>query len=107
MRSEKQSLQLTPPLGGLGPILKSLRNKRNKTTAHLDRRAVVDPDGYVRQGHVSYRQIEGLFEQTGLILNSLFQLYRGTTVPLDLIDASDYEQALDLIADVKCDQAWR
>jgi hypothetical protein len=75
--------------------------------AHLDRRAVVDPDGYVREGHVSYRQIEGLFEQTGLILNSLFQLYRGTTVPLDLIDASDYEQALDLIADAKCELGVR
>ena len=64
----------------------------------MDARPIIDPNGYVQAGRVSYRDLEGLFEQTGLILNKFSLLYRGASVPLDLEEAKDYKRALDLIA---------
>jgi hypothetical protein len=89
------------------PILKALRKRRNETMAHSDPGPMVDPHQYVQEGRVSYRELEGLFEQTGSILNKLSVLYRGASVVLDFDDVKDYEQALDVIADAKCEQARR
>jgi hypothetical protein len=75
--------------------------------AHADARPIIDPKGYVQAGRMSYRELGRLFEQTRLILNKLSLLYRGDSVVLDLKGVNDYEQALDLIADAKCEQARR
>ena len=91
----------------LEPILKALRTRRNETIGHLDSRVIIDPEGFDHEGHASYRKLERLLEQTGTILNRLFLLYQGTTVPLDLVDVNDYQQALDLIADAKRAQGGR
>ncbi len=85
-------------VAGLGPIVAAVRTRRNQTIAHQDARPFVDPDKYIKAGMVSYSEIERLFEQTGVILNKFCLLYRGVPVVLDLEDAKDYEQALDLIA---------
>ena len=94
-------------VAALEPIVEALRTRRNETIAHLDPRTIVDPEGYVKAGRISFSELEGLFAQTGSILGKLSLLYRGTSVDLELKDAIDYEQALDLIADAKCDQARR
>ena len=83
---------------GLQAILKPIGTRRNQTVAHLDPKAIVDRDGYIREGQVRYCELDGLFEQTGLILNRLSILYRGKSVRLHLDGEKDYEHALNLIA---------
>ena len=83
----------------LEPGVTAIRTRRNETIAHLDARPFIDPNGYVQEGLVSYRQIEGLFDQIGAILNTLSLLYRGASSPLELEGAKDYEQVLDHLAD--------
>jgi hypothetical protein len=85
----------------LEPIVSALRTRRNETIAHADTRPIIDPEGYVQAGRLSYRELRRLFEQTGLVLNKFSLLYRGVPVVLDLKDVKDYEEALDLIAKAK------
>jgi AbiU2 len=85
-------------VAALEPIVTAVRTRRNQTIAHADARPMVDPNRYKKAGRVSYRELEGLFEQTGVILNKFSLLYQGTSAVLDLADAKDYDQALDLIA---------
>lgn len=82
----------------LGPIVAAIRTRRNQTIAHLDARPFADPDKYIKEGLMSFSEVERVFEETGVILNRFSLLYRGERVVLDLEDAKDYEQALDLIA---------
>jgi hypothetical protein len=85
-------------ISSLEPILKAIHKRRNETMAHSDPGPIVDPHQYVQEGRVSYPELDSLFEQTGMILNRFFQLYRGFPAPLDFVDVNDYKKALDLIA---------
>jgi len=85
-------------VSSLEPILKAIRKRRNETKAHLAPGPLVAPHTYLREGRVSNREIDRFFEETGAILNSLSMLWCGKTAALDLPDAEDYKQALDLIA---------
>jgi hypothetical protein len=85
-------------VAALEPIVAAVRTRRNQTMAHMDAGPLVDPNRYKNAGRVSYRELEGLFEQTGVILNKFSLLYWGAPVVPDLEGAKDYEQALDLIA---------
>jgi hypothetical protein len=92
---------------GLENALEGVRCRRHETLAHSDPRAIVDRKRIELKGRVSFNEFENLFEETGSILNRLFLLYHGASVPLDLDGVKDYEQALDLIADAMCEQASR
>lgn len=82
----------------LEAILAAITTRRNQTMAHMDPSAIVDSEEYLRGGLVSYRQIDGLFDETELILNRFSRLFRGDSIPLYFADADDYKQALYLIA---------
>jgi hypothetical protein len=92
-------------VAALEPIIKALLTRRHETLAHTDARPIIDPDGYVQAGRISYRELGRLFEQTGLVLNKFSLLYRGASVVLDLKDVKDFEQVLNLIAEAKRETA--
>ncbi len=94
-------------LVGVAPKLSALRTRRNETIAHADARPLVDPQDYIVAGRISYIDFESLFLKVESILYKLSKLYRGASVELELKDWNDYEQAFDLIADAKCEQARR
>ncbi len=91
----------------LEPTVEAIRTRRNETIAHLDARPIVDPARYVQDGLVSYRQIDGLFDQIGAVLNKFSLLYRGAAVPLELEGAKDYEQALNHLAEAAVNKVSR
>jgi hypothetical protein len=82
----------------LEPSLRAIRTRRNETVAHSDTRPLIDPIGYMKDGRISYREIEGLFAEVGKILNEFSLLSSGVPVSLALEDAKDYEQVIDLLA---------
>jgi len=85
-------------VAALESIVTAVRTRRNQTIAHADARPMIDPSKYKDAGRVSYRELDGLFEQTGVILNKFSLLYWGAPRILDMEGAKDYEQALNLIA---------
>ena len=91
----------------LEPSVAAIQIRRNESIAHSDARPIIDPSGYLRDGRISYLQIDGMFYEIGAILNKFSLLYRGASVPLDLEGAKDYEQALDLLADAVANQRSR
>lgn len=91
----------------LKPILKPIRLRRNQTVAHSDTQPLADPGGYIKGGRLKFRELDDLFEKTAQILNRLAEVHCLNTPSLHLPDANDYERALDLIADAKCEQARR
>lgn len=68
----------------LEPIVAAVRTRRNQTIAHADARPMVDPNRYKNAGRVSYRELDGLFERTGAILNKFSLLYWGAPIVLGL-----------------------
>jgi hypothetical protein len=85
----------------LEAILAAITTRRNQTMAHTDPSAILDSEGYLHDGLVSYRQIDGLFNETELILNRFSRLFRGDSIRLYFSDADDYKHALNLIADAQ------
>jgi hypothetical protein len=73
--------------------------------AHSATAALLDPEGYVTDGVLKFRELEGLFDKVDTILRQLAEVNGLPTPSLHLPDAKDYEQALDLIADGKCAEA--
>jgi hypothetical protein len=89
----------------LRPILKAVRVRRNQSMAHSAATALIEPEEYVKGGHLRFRELEGLFDKVAAILSQLAEVNGLPTPSLHLPDAKDYEHALDLIADTKCAQA--
>ena len=81
----------------LEPMLVPVRTRRNETLAHVSERAFVDSESYFRDGQISYRRLTEILDKTGAVLNQLFYLHSGTTVPLDLAGVNDVENLLKIV----------
>jgi hypothetical protein len=80
------------------PILNAIRVRRNKSMAHSAAETLIDPDAYIKDGFLEFRELDGLFDATNLIIDRLAGVYGLNTAPLRLPDANDYEKVLELIA---------
>jgi hypothetical protein len=92
-------------IASLQPILRSIRDRRNKALAHLDPETVRNPRALVRKAKLTMPDLEKVFGETEVILADISSLYDGSGGALRLIDGDDYKKALDYIADAKCAQA--
>ena len=81
----------------LESLLVPIRTRRNETLAHVSARAFVDSDSYFRDGQISYRQLDEVFNRTGAMLNEFFYLYAARAVPLDLEGVNDLENLLKIV----------
>jgi hypothetical protein len=87
-------------LQGLEMKLTALRTRRHKTVAHKDPDPLVDPEGYIRDGKVSYQEIDVLFEQADDIIGKLCQLYFGKRPAINDPAAKQCDALLTLLASV-------
>jgi hypothetical protein len=88
----------------LEPVLTAVRTRRHHTLAHAGAIPLTDPDRYVKEGRMTFRDFIGLFDQTATILNDFSMLYRGVKIQLHTEKAKDYKQALDLISSATRDE---
>lgn len=85
--------------------LEPLRAKRDKILAHADRKAVNDPEGLTAETTVAFPVLQRVFDTAGNILNELSKAYSGKKYSLELLDSDDFNDAIQLIADVKHHEA--
>jgi hypothetical protein len=88
----------TAQIQSLETKLRALRTRRHKTLAHNDPNPLVDPEEYIRDGRVSYGELDELFDQADSIINKLRQLYFGKRLVLEDPVAKDCEALLELLA---------
>jgi hypothetical protein len=88
-------------LDGLATILKSIKDRRNQSLAHLDPRTVKDPAGLASRANLTFEELERVFEETGAILNEFSLLWESVTSSMELVDDEDYTGALSRIAEAK------
>lgn len=81
------------------PMLEAIRTRRDETLAHLSHRPLMDPNGYIAEGRVSYRELGDVFDKTEVLLNRFSYLYDGRKVPLDLPGLDDVEGILTIVLD--------
>jgi hypothetical protein len=74
--------------------LEALRLRRNETGAHAAHRPLVDPESYIREGTVTHRDIDAVFDVTDKILTSLLKLYGATPPAWRLPRERDFEGLL-------------
>ena len=70
-------------------ILKSVKDRRNQSLAHLDPRTVKDPAGLANRAKLTFADLGKLFDETGAILNEFSRLWEDTTTAVWLFDEDD------------------
>jgi hypothetical protein len=88
-------------IAGLQRILDTIKERRHKAIAHLDRETVTDPTSLTTREKLSISDLERVFAETDVTLNELSVLWNGTFGNLKFIGDDDYKTALELIAEAK------
>src|SRR6266446_5358506 len=86
----------------LGPVLESIRQRRNEWLVHLDPRTVTNPASLSAKAKLSIPDLECVFKETEDILLKLSSLYEGVIVELQFLGGDDYKMALNWIRSAKC-----
>jgi hypothetical protein len=81
----------------LGPLLRSLKNRRDRWLVHLDGKTVRDPAQFSKDSALTYPELEDVFAQATHILNSMAKLYKDDRVLINGRDYDDSSHTLDLI----------
>jgi hypothetical protein len=81
----------------LTPVLTTLKNRRDRWLAHLDRKTVRDPAQFARDSELTYPELDGLFTLAAHILNTMADLHGVPGFIIDGRDYDDFSHTLDLI----------
>ncbi|MHB8540252.1 MAG: hypothetical protein ACYDCD_04815 [Candidatus Acidiferrales bacterium] len=85
--------------------LKRIRAKRNRILAHVDPTIVTQPEKVAEKTEIKFVDLNLIFDTAGDIVNSISVAFRDAFSILELIGATDYENAIQLIVDAKHAQA--
>jgi hypothetical protein len=69
-------------------VLASLKHRRDRWLAHLDRKTIRDPATFAENAKLTLKELEGIFAGAAEILNDMAVLHG---VPGFLIDGSEYD----------------
>jgi hypothetical protein len=89
-------------IGGLEPVLESIKRRRDEWLAHLDQRTVGNPAALSEKAALTVSDLERAFKDTEEILLRISRLYDGSIGDLHYIGGDDYTIALDWLRRAKC-----
>jgi AbiU2 len=107
MEVRKAVSEMRQTINDLEPIIRAVGTRRDEALAHLSTRPFSEPEGYVADGRVSYRQLEKLFQETENILDRLSHLYDGRKIPFDMPGLDDVDNLLAIVLESLREKAKR